>query len=93
MAGGPKTGFWIAVGLVVLGLVAYALFKAGVLAPEGKDETVGEISPEDLKKIKGGGEPAAAEAPDNNAPTTVKEYEFVPSAKLPPVQARPATSP
>lgn len=90
---GPKAGFWVVVVLVVLGLGGYALFQAGILAPEGKDEQVGQIDADELKKIKAGADENAAEAPDSNAPTTVKEYEFVPSAKLPPVQGTAAYKP
>lgn len=87
MAGGkPKAGFWIVVIIVVLALAGLGLYQAGVLAPEGTDEQIDKIDPDELAKIKGGDDPQAAEAPDSNAPTTVKEYEFVPSAKLPPVE-------
>jgi ABC-type nitrate/sulfonate/bicarbonate transport system substrate-binding protein/outer membrane protein OmpA-like peptidoglycan-associated protein len=85
MAGKPKAGFWIVVALIVLGLGGYALYRAGILAPEGKDDKPADISADELKKIKEG-DKAGVEAPDDSAPTTVKEYKFVPSAKLPPVQ-------
>ncbi len=86
MAGKPKSGFWVIVVLVVLGLAGFALYKAGILAPEGaKDEKTADISADELQKIK---TPAkdAVEADDPNAPTTVKEYTFIPAAKLPPVK-------
>lgn len=92
-AGKPKIGFWIVVGLVVLGLGGYALFKAGILAPEGKDQLLNDIDLDTLKNIKDGSGSGAAEAPDGNAPTTVKEYAFVPSAKLPPVEGTAAYQP
>ncbi len=86
MAGKPKAGFWVVVILVVLGLGGFALYKAGILAPEGETpDKTGDIKPDDLNKIKTG-DKAGAEAPDANAPTTVKEYSFVPAAKLPPVK-------
>ncbi|MCU0660973.1 MAG: phosphate ABC transporter substrate-binding/OmpA family protein [Myxococcota bacterium] len=84
MNGKPKVGFWIIVGIVVLGLAGFALYKAGILAPMGKQDDLVSIDANELKNIQTGGD-KAAEAPDSNAPTTVKEYEFVPSAKLPPV--------
>lgn len=84
MNGKPKVGFWIIVGIVVLGLAGFALYQAGILAPTGQSDATGTIDPNELNKIKTGDD-KAAEAPDSNAPTTVKEYEFVPSAKLPPV--------
>ncbi len=90
---GPKGGFWVVVALVVLGLGGFALYQAGILAPEGTDEQVGQIDADELKKIKTGTDEKALEAPDSNAPTTVKEYEFVPSAKLPPVEGTAAYKP
>jgi len=94
MSGGkPKAGFWIVVAIVVLGLVGFGLYKAGILAPEGKGDDIGSIDADELKKIKGGQDEGAVEAPDANAPTTVKEYEFVPSAKLPPVEGTAAYQP
>ncbi len=93
MAGKPKAGFWVIVILVVLGLGGFALYKAGILAPEGKKEITGNISKDDLNNAKAGGDKAVAdgdkqalEAPDTNAPTTVKEYSFVAAAKLPEVK-------
>ena len=87
MAGKPKAGFFVVVGLVVVGLVGVALWRTGILAPEGKKPTAagGNITKEDLNNAKGGGT-AGAEAPDNQAPTTVKEYKFVPAEKLPPIK-------
>ncbi|NMB75551.1 MAG: OmpA family protein [Myxococcales bacterium] len=89
MGGKPKAGFWIMVALVVLGLGAFAAYKAGILFPQDKGggQGGGDINADDLNKIKGGGDSkGGAEAPDSNAPTTVKEYTFVPAAKLPPVK-------
>jgi ABC-type nitrate/sulfonate/bicarbonate transport system substrate-binding protein/outer membrane protein OmpA-like peptidoglycan-associated protein len=74
----PKPLFYIVVGLVVAGLLAYG-FRS-VLFPAGKDHPVGSISASDL--VKGSG----VEAQDANVPTTVKEYNFKPSEKLPPVK-------
>jgi NitT/TauT family transport system substrate-binding protein len=91
--GGPKPGFWILLGLCVLGLVGFALYKAGILAPTGKGDDIAKIDANDLKKIKGEPPKSDAEAPDANAPTTVKEYNFVPSAKLPPVEGTASYKP
>lgn len=86
-AGKPAAGFWVVVVLVAIGLGGFGLYKAGLLAPEGKQDENAPIDPNELNKIKGGqGDPSAVEAPDSNAPTTVKEYSFVPSAKLPSVE-------
>jgi NitT/TauT family transport system substrate-binding protein len=87
MAGKPKAGFWVIVILVVLGLGGFALYKAGILMPEGETDKTDKINPDELNKIKTGddGKQLQAEGPDPNAPTTVKEYTFVPAAKLPEV--------
>ncbi len=97
-SGGPKAAFYVVLFLVVAGLAAYGL--RGYLFPSGEtpgDQITTPISPDDLKTAgkepdapKPTPEPAAkddagAEAPDASALTTVKEYEFVPSEKLPAV--------
>jgi len=86
----PKGPFYFVVLVVVGALVAFGLYKAGILLPESKDEAMPQLSQEEMKKLAGGGgDPAAAgdmlEAADNNAPTTVKEYNFVAEERLPPV--------
>jgi NitT/TauT family transport system substrate-binding protein len=87
MPGKPKPAFFIVVAIVVLGLVAFALYRMGILAPKGRDAGSGSaISKSELDKIKKGSGGGQAEAPDTNAPTTVKEYKFVTEAKLPPVK-------
>lgn len=83
MTGRPKAGFWVIVIIVVVGLAGYALYNAGVLDkifPRGSQSQTGQFSDEDLKKL------TAVEAGDQNTPTTVKEYTFVPASKLPPVK-------
>ena len=94
MAGKPKPGFFIVVGLVVIGLVGVALWRTGILAPEGKKDPVsgGNITKDDLKNAQGGGG-GGAEAPDNQAPTTVKEYKYVVAEKLPPIKGAAAYTP
>jgi NitT/TauT family transport system substrate-binding protein len=93
----PKAPFWIALILVIAGLVGFALYRAGILAPTGKDDNkiTTPISADDLKnatkpatsddKAKPDDKKPAVEAVDTNAPTTVKEYSFVSDSKLPPV--------
>lgn len=80
--------FIVAVLLVIAGLVGFALYRAGILAPTGTDETKpATLTDEEMKKLQ---QPKtddkAVEAPDAAAPTTLKEYTFVPEEKLPPVQ-------
>ncbi|MGI5865152.1 MAG: OmpA family protein [Myxococcales bacterium] len=87
----PKGPFYVVLALVVIGLVGFALYRAGILAPEGKDESKisVQISKDDLNQAKSPiAEPAkdAVEAADSSAPTTVKEYSFVPEERLPAVQ-------
>jgi NitT/TauT family transport system substrate-binding protein len=86
MAGKPKPAFFIVVILIVLGLVGFALYRMGILAPKGKDKKVAKIDKKALDKIKGKKKGNALEAPDSNAPTTVKEYKYVAATKLPPVK-------
>lgn len=96
----PKAPFYVAVFLVVAGLVGFGLYRAGILAPEGKKDgqITAPISAADLQnatKPTNPADPAAkptdpakptVEAADSNAPTTVKEYSFTADAKLPAVQ-------
>ena len=86
MAGKPKTGFYVVLALVVLGLLGIAFWR--YFAPKGGDEKPKpSISKEALNKIRGDEKkPGAAEAVDPNGPTTVKEYKFISSSKLPPVK-------
>ncbi|MCA9669028.1 MAG: OmpA family protein [Myxococcales bacterium] len=95
MAGKPKPLFYVIVVVVILGLVGFALYKAGILAPKGGGSgsgTSAKIDKNALDKIRGKNKGTAAgsgksvEAPDGKAHTTVKEYKFVASSKLPPVK-------
>src|SRR5499426_3815200 len=76
--GQPKPAFYVAVLLVVMGLVGLALWRYGAIRPGSE---AGRISNEELSQAKGG-----AEAPDSGSITTVKEYTFKPSEKLPEVK-------
>jgi len=78
-SGGPKAGFFVVLFLVVVGLAVYGL--RDTLFPESK--TPGQQGgPITLPQPDSDG---GAEAPDTNVVTTVKEYKFVPSEKLPAV--------
>jgi NitT/TauT family transport system substrate-binding protein len=94
MAGKPKPGFYIAIFVVILGLVGFAVWRFG--GGVGED-TPGEatvpaadpITADDLKRAgtdqpKGGD--GQAEAADTEGITTVKQYDYLPAAKLPPVK-------
>jgi NitT/TauT family transport system substrate-binding protein len=76
--GQPKPAFYVAVFVVILGLVGLALYRFGAL---GSGPRMGQISSDELKQMQKG-----AEAPDASGITTVKEYNYVPSAKLPEVK-------
>lgn len=77
--GQPRPAFYVAVLLVVVGLVGLALWRYGAIGP-GSGQS-GRISSEELTQLKGG-----AEAPDSSGITTVKEYNYVAAAKLPEVK-------
>jgi NitT/TauT family transport system substrate-binding protein len=76
--GQPRPAFYVAVFLVVLGLVGLALWRYGAIGPGSK---VGQFTADERKKMKGG-----AEAPDTSGITTVKEYNFVATSRLPEVK-------
>src|SRR5438094_3459318 len=77
--GQPRPAFYVAVLLVVVGLVGLALWRYGAIGPGGGQG--GRISSDELKQMKGG-----AEAPDASGITTVKEYKYVAASKLPAVK-------
>jgi NitT/TauT family transport system substrate-binding protein len=76
--GQPRPAFYVAVLIVVLGLVGVALWRFGAIGP---NKGSGQFSSEELKQLKGG-----AEAPDTSGITTVKEYNYVASSRLPAVK-------
>jgi len=76
--GQPKPAFYVAVLLVVLGLVGLALWQYGGVRERMQS---GQITQDELKQMKGG-----AEAPDASGITTVKEYKYVAASKLPEVK-------
>jgi len=93
MAEQPKSGFYIAVGLVVLVLVGFAIYRwRDVVAPPPAGPAAGGAGPQikiDPKEIK----TAAESSQDTAGPTTVKEYRFKPAEKLPPVKGTAAYKP
>ena len=78
MSAKPKPAFFFVVAAVILALLVYA-FRDAIFPAGDSNRDVPNIDPTELA---GGG----AEAPDPTVPTTVKEYTFVPSEKLPPVK-------
>ncbi len=74
----PKPLFYIVLIVAILGLAVYGLRH--ILFPKGSGNGPGTISKEELQQTKG------VEAADANVPTTVKEYTFKASEKLPPIK-------
>ena len=105
MSGKPTPVFYLAVLLVVIGLIAFAIYQAGDLLapggnaggdPAGQTATGGDhssagqssggsdIDINDLSDSKG------AESPDSAGITTVSEWSFTPSERLPEVKGSAA---
>src|SRR6476661_5636935 len=76
--GQPRPAFYVAVLLVVAGLVGLALWRYGAIGPKS---STGQFTADELKKMQTG-----AEAPDSSGITTVKEYKYVAAARLPEVK-------
>jgi NitT/TauT family transport system substrate-binding protein len=85
----PKPTFYIAVLVIIVGLVGFAMWRCTGAKKAGSDKPVDKI---DISKVKEQASPngtlAEAEG-DANGVTTVKDYTIVPSERLPEV---PATS-
>jgi NitT/TauT family transport system substrate-binding protein len=94
MAGKPKASFFVVLAVVVVGLVAFALFKAGILAPEGQGKNIKPIDPAQLGQKAPEQTGKKAELPDAAPPaTTVKEYKFRPVERLPEIKGASAYTP
>jgi NitT/TauT family transport system substrate-binding protein len=76
--GQPKPAFYVAMLLVVVGLVGLGVWRFG---RGGTSSGGGQISNEELAQAKGG-----VEAPDTGGITTVKEYKYVAAQRLPEVK-------
>lgn len=83
----PKPFFYIVLILAIAGLVVYGF--RDTLFPKHNKAGTGSITADDLKTTAA----QETEAPDANAPTTVKEYTFKPSEKLPPIKETSAYQP
>lgn len=73
-SGSPRPAFFLAVFLVVAGLVGLGLWRFGALPGSKATKTNKDVMS------------TTTEAPDSAGITTSKEYKYVPAAKLPPVQ-------
>ena len=86
MNGQPKAPFYIALFLVVGGLLAFAAYRSDLFAPKGNvHEGAGAIDPNVLGQT--------AEDQDSSSVTTVKEYTFQPMERLPDVKGTSAYKP
>ena len=85
-AGKPKPAFFIAVLVVVTGLIGLAFYRCNAKKHDEISKT-DNINIKDIKNQSGsaGSGSAQAENPDPNGITTVKEYAFEPSSRLPDV--------
>jgi NitT/TauT family transport system substrate-binding protein len=98
MSGKPKPAFFVAVGFVVLGLVLFAFYRmdkgrnppAPEPAKNGNDIADGKIDPNQLNPAPDGNQnastPESADPKNAASVTTVQEYQFVPSQRLPEVK-------
>jgi ABC-type nitrate/sulfonate/bicarbonate transport system substrate-binding protein len=73
----PKPTFYLAVLILVVGLVALALWRFGALPGMGEGA---RFSDEEMQQL------TDVEAPDTEGITTVKEYTYVAASRLPEVQ-------
>jgi ABC-type nitrate/sulfonate/bicarbonate transport system substrate-binding protein len=88
MNGQPKPGFYFVVLLVILALVGYGMYRMKTPTDSAAGTTTTQAT---QGQDSGGDRPLAAgdggaEAPDSEGITTVKEYTYVPSQRLPDVK-------
>src|SRR5690349_9140565 len=89
MNGKPKPAFFAVMFIIVAALIYVGVTRftgKGIRLGGGNDSS--RVSQDELAKMKGG-----PEAPDAGSVTTVKEYNYVPGAKLPEVKGTSAYSP
>ena len=84
-AGKPKPAFFIAVLVVVAGLVGLAFYRFSAKHSDSQQQQNANIDLNSIKKQSGSGGGSQAENPDPNGVTTVKEYSFEPATRLPQV--------
>ncbi len=86
--GKPKPAFYLVMLAIVAGLIYYGVNRFGGMSRlRGGDSA--NISADELAKLQGKG----PEAPDASTATTVKEYTYVASSKLPEVKGTSAYQP
>ncbi|MBP7933364.1 MAG: OmpA family protein [Phycisphaerae bacterium] len=86
MAGQPKAPFFVALALVVAALVGFAIYRSDLIAPrERKADTGGPMQLPPAQQVEN--------ASDASGVTTVKEYTFKASERLPEVKGTSAYKP
>ncbi|MDM8005880.1 MAG: phosphate ABC transporter substrate-binding/OmpA family protein [Phycisphaerae bacterium] len=85
MAGQPKGPFYVVLGIIIVALVAFAVYRSDLFAP--KAQTPGE----NVVLLPGGEQVEDASNP--TGVTTVKEYSFKPVERLPEVKGTSAYKP
>jgi NitT/TauT family transport system substrate-binding protein len=85
MAGQPKGPFYVVLGIIIVALVAFAVYRSDLFAP--KAQTPGE----NVVLLPGGEQIEDASNP--TGVTTVKEYTFKPVERLPEVKGTSAYKP
>src|SRR5579883_2687263 len=85
MAGSPKPGFYIAVLLVVGAFVGFAFYRMNAKKTDDTAANNGSAKKIDIKDIRGSDMPPA-EGNDTSSLTTVKEYTFDPTTRLPEIK-------
>jgi len=78
----PKPAFYIAIFVVIAGLVGLGLWRCG----GSKKKATPNVDPNVLKKPDAGVAPTAEAPGGDDSLTTLKDYTFVPSATLPDVK-------
>jgi NitT/TauT family transport system substrate-binding protein len=81
--GNPKPTFYVALLLVIAGLVGFAFWRFRAVTERGAVAVQGGQQPTPAKELPAG---AKGEAPDTASVTTKKEYDFVPAQRLPEVK-------
>src|SRR5262245_45020063 len=88
--GKPKPAFFLVMLLIVGGLIYYGINRFGGAGLfRGGSDSSGNVSKDELAQLQGKG----PEAPDASTATTVKEYTYVASTKLPEVKGTSAYQP
>jgi len=81
MASKPKPAFYAVAFLLIAALLGFALYRMNKKTPSAPAPSASVFSAQDMAALKN-----KAEADDSSGITTVKEYAYVPSQRLPDVK-------